>query len=117
MFAATVSISIWQMMVLLFIAAYPIGMWFTAFLLAKDWMQGPVDFETEVAIFFGTIIWPLLLGVVIVMWLVSRTWTMLKNVYGRLPTCLRKALYWMQFVVRPVHLAEVLNQKRKGTAV
>lgn len=115
MFAATVSIPIWQMMVLLFIAAYPIGMWFTAFLLAKDFaVRGSVDFESAVAIFFGTTIWPLLLGVFIVMWLGSRTWQMLKSAYGRLPTCLRKALYWMQFVVRPVHLAEVLNQKKEG---
>ena len=110
LFAATVSIPIGQMMVLLFIAAYPIGMWFTAFLMAKDFMpHGEVNTDMKFIIFLLSLFWPLVIVVLSGMWILPRLWNLCVKLYGRLPTCLRKALYWMQFVVRPVHLAEVLN--------
>ena len=117
MLAETIPIvvPVWKMILALsLIVSYPICIWFCAYYMAKDLMyDGKVGTDMQFIIFLLSLVWPLVVCFIIGRNTLPRLWNLLGKLYGLLPKCLRKALYWMQFAIRPIRLAEVLGERRQ----
>ena len=116
MLSVTVAVPVWKgILVLSGFVTYLLGMWFCAYYMAKAFMlHSEVGSDMKGIIFLMSLTWPLPLGVAICMWIVPRLWDLVVKLWGLQPKFMRKVLYWMQFAVRPIRLAEVIEERKQA---
>lgn len=96
------------------ILAYLLVMWITAFWMGYSFYTGRrLCLEIIFCIFFGSLLWPIVVFAIVVMGIGSIQWVILKKCYSLMPSFLHKVLYWTQFVVRPIRLAEICGERAR----